>query len=52
MHAIMDVSGAGRILWDLADTLKREPSDVEEDFVRMLTPMIVSSLRSAKLLRG
>jgi hypothetical protein len=52
LHAILDASGAGRLLWTLAELQKRDDGEVEEDFVRMVTPMLITALRSARLLRA
>lgn len=52
VHAALDASGADQFLDGYAVSNKRDPSEVEEDFVRMISPALITALRSSGLLKG
>lgn len=51
VHACLDASGADQFLDGFAESNNRLPADVEEDFVRMISPALVIALRSSGLLK-
>jgi hypothetical protein len=52
LHASLEASGVVRLIRSYARAFGRDESDVEEDLVAALSPVLVTALRSAGLLRG
>ena len=52
LHASIEASGVVRLIRSYALAFELDESDVEEDLVAALSPVLVTALRSAGLLKG